>query len=157
LPVVAIEQPPAGARVAIGAGGDRTAYGAALAAHGWQPATVVHPLAFASPRAALGSCVVGPAAVIGADTRVGDHVLVGRGALIGHHVDVAPAVVINPGANVAGHARIGAGATIGMGAVVVDHVEVGDGAVVAAGAVVVRPVAAGERVQGVPARAWKPA
>jgi UDP-perosamine 4-acetyltransferase len=158
LPVVAIERPPAGARVVIGAGGDRAAYWAALAEHGWAPAaTVVHPHASVSSRAELGSCVVGPAVVVGAASRIGDHALLGRGALVGHHVEVAPAAVINPGANIAGHARIGAGATIGMGAVVVDHVEVGDGAVVAAGAVVVRPVAAGQRVQGVPARAWTPA
>jgi UDP-perosamine 4-acetyltransferase len=152
FPVVAIEHPPA--RAVIGAGGDRVAYWAALAEHGWEPASVVHPLAFVSPRAELGKSVVGPGTVVGADTRIGDQVLLGRGALIGHHVEVATAAVINPGANIAGHARIGAGATIGMGAVVVDHVEVGEGAVVAAGAVVVRPVAAGQRVQGVPARPW---
>ncbi len=48
------------------------------------------------------------------------------------------------------------GATVGMGALVADHLEVGAGAVLAAGAAVVRSVGAGVRVQGVPARPYRP-
>jgi acetyltransferase-like isoleucine patch superfamily enzyme len=55
---------------------------------------------------------------------------------------------------VAGNTRIGRGTQVGMGAAVVNGLDIGAGAVVAAGAVVVRPVPAGQRVQGVPARAY---
>jgi sugar O-acyltransferase (sialic acid O-acetyltransferase NeuD family) len=158
LPVVALEDPPADAATVVGAGGDRRAHWAALAGHGWRPAIAVHPGAHVSASARVGAgCVVGPGAIVGAGTTLGEQVIVNRGALIGHHVRLGDGAVVNPGANVAGHVRIGAGATIGMGALVADHIEVGEEAVVAAGAVVVRPVAAGQRVQGVPARAWTPA
>jgi sugar O-acyltransferase (sialic acid O-acetyltransferase NeuD family) len=156
LPVRAAHDPPeTGATAIVGAGGDRLAHWALLAAHGWRPATVVHPRAHVSRSASLGEgCLVAPGAVIGAATRLGEHVLVARGALVGHHTELAPGAVLNPGANVAGHARVGAGAAIGMGALVIDHVEVGAGAVIAAGAAVVRNVGPGVRVQGVPARPY---
>ena len=154
LPVLAAGEPPhPGAAAVVGAGGDRVAHWASLAAAGWRAATVVHPAAWVSPSAVLaGGCVIGPHAVVGAASALGEHVLVGRGALVGHHTTLGPGVVLNPGANVAGHVRAGAGATIGMGALVADHIEIGTRAVIAAGAVVVRPVGDGVRVQGVPAR-----
>ena len=155
LPVRGADEP--GVAV-IGAGGDRLAMWAPLAAHGWNAATVCHPTAHVSPSASLApGCVIAPAAVVAAAAEVGEHVLIGRGALVGHHTTLGAGVVLNPGANVAGNVRIGAGSTIGMGAVVADHVTVGDGALIAAGAVVVRDVPAGARVQGVPARAFEPA
>lgn len=142
----------------IGAGGDRNAMWAPLAAKGWQAATVRHPTAHVSPSARLApGCVIAPAAVVAAASEVGEHVLIGRGALVGHHTRLGGGVVLNPGANVAGHVQVGEGTTIGMGAVVADHVTIGEGALVAAGAVVVRDVSAGARVQGVPARAFEPA
>jgi sugar O-acyltransferase (sialic acid O-acetyltransferase NeuD family) len=151
LPVVAAAD--ARGLAVVGAGGDRRAHWAALARHGWQAATVVHPRAHVSPTAEVAAgCVVAPGAVIGAATRLEAHALVGRGALVGHHAVVGSGSVLNPGANVAGHVRIGAGVMVGMGAVVIDHLTVGEDAVVAAGAVVVRDVPARTRVQGVPAR-----
>jgi sugar O-acyltransferase (sialic acid O-acetyltransferase NeuD family) len=158
LPVRAPDDmPAAGARAVVGAGGDRLSIWAPLAAHGWRPATVLHPAAHVSPSARLGDgCVIAPGAVIGAAAELGEHALVGRGALVGHHTALGAGVVVNPGANIAGHVRVGAGAVIGIGALVVDHMEVGAGALVAAGAVVVRPVAHGVRVQGVPARPFEP-
>lgn len=141
----------------VGAGGDRNAIWAPLAARGWQAATVRHPTAHVSPSARVApGCVIAPAAVVGAAADLGEHVLVGRGALVGHHTRLGDGVVLNPGANVAGHVEIGAGTTLGMGAVVADHLTIGAGAVVAAGAVVVRDVPAGTRVQGVPARTFEP-
>ena len=157
LPVVAaVPRPTPEARAVLGAGGDRRALWAPLAAAGWGAATVVHPVAHVSDSARLGAgTVVGPMAVVGAASDLGAHALVGRGALIGHHVAAGEGVVLNPGANVAGHVRLGDGAVIGMGAQIADHVTIGAGAVVAAGAVVVRDVEPGTRVQGVPARRFE--
>jgi sugar O-acyltransferase (sialic acid O-acetyltransferase NeuD family) len=149
--------PGPGAPAVVAAGGDRVALWARLDAHGWTPATIVHPAAHVSPSAEIArGCVVGPGAVVGAEARVGEHVLIGRGALVGHHVALDAGVVMNPGANVAALTQVGSGTRVGMGAVVVNGLRVGGGATIAAGAVVVRDVAAGARVQGVPARPYGP-
>jgi sugar O-acyltransferase (sialic acid O-acetyltransferase NeuD family) len=154
LPVVDASRPPApGAAAVVGNGGRRGDWWAMLEPHGWGTTAIAHPAAHVSASAVVGAgCVVGPGAVVGAGAVLGDHVIVGRGALVGHHVRVGDFASLNPGANIGGNARIGARAYIGMGAIVVNGIEVGADALVAAGAVVVRPVAAGERVQGVPAR-----
>jgi len=51
---------------------------------------------------------------------------------------------------------VGDRTSVGMGAVLVNAIRVGTDATIAAGAVVVRPVADGARVQGVPARGYRP-
>ena len=133
---------------------ERRAYVEHVAGLGIEFATVVHPTAVVSPSARLGSgCVVSPRVVVGSHTEIGEHAIVNRGVLIGHHTRVGSCVTISPGANIAGCVEIGDGAYIGMGATVIDRRAIGDGALVAAGAVVVKDVAAGQRVQGVPARA----
>jgi sugar O-acyltransferase (sialic acid O-acetyltransferase NeuD family) len=149
----ASELPFPGAPVTVAAGKDRAATWNSLAAHGWQPMTVVHPRATIGLSADIADgCIVGPAAVVGARSTLAPQVLVGRGALIGHHVNFGEGVVINPGANIGGNTRIGEGAAIGMGAVIVNGITIGERATIAAGSVVVRDVGAGARVQGVPAR-----
>jgi sugar O-acyltransferase (sialic acid O-acetyltransferase NeuD family) len=153
LPVrAAADLAHAGAAAVLGLHGDRRALWSAVAAHGWEPCTLVHPAAHVSPSARLRpGCVVGPGAVLGAEARVAGHALIARGALLGHHAEVGAYAVLNPGVNAGGNCRIGDSAYLGMGAIVVNGVSVGDGATVAAGAVVVRDVPAGARVQGVPA------
>lgn len=155
--VLAPEQAPPGAAVAIAAGGDRAAHWSLLAEHGWQAATIVHPAATVASSASIGDgTIVGPGVVVGAETDVAEHVLLSRGVLVGHHAQIGPFVSLLPGANVASHVQLGTGATIGMGGIVVDHTSIGAGATVAAGAVVVRSVESGVRVQGVPARPYEP-
>jgi sugar O-acyltransferase (sialic acid O-acetyltransferase NeuD family) len=158
LPVVAAGPPPdADARIAIARGADRGDIARRLLGLGWRGAAVVHPGAHLAASARLGDgAIVGPGAVVGAQGSIGEHALLSRGALIGHHTRVGPHVAINPGANVAGNCVVGEGAFIGMGAVVVQGVVVGAGAVVAAAALVLSDVAAGERVQGIPARPYSP-
>src|SRR4029077_20099294 len=70
-PVLAAASCPRGARAAIASGGERREHWAILEAHGWQAATVVHPHAHVSRSATLAlGCVVGPGAVIGAETAI---------------------------------------------------------------------------------------
>lgn len=126
------------------------------AALGLHFATIVHPTAQVSARAALGEgSVVGRAAIVAAHARLGRHVLLNRGAMIGHHTTLGDFVTVQPGANVAGACRIGHGVYVGMGAVVIDHLTVGDRSVIGAGAVVVRDVGARRQVAGNPARVVK--
>jgi sugar O-acyltransferase (sialic acid O-acetyltransferase NeuD family) len=149
--------PGAGAQAVLAVGAQRLDAWRRLAEHGWSAIALVHPGAHLSSSAEVAAgAIVAPGVIVGARTSLGAHTLVGRGATIGHHVKVAAGAVINPGANVAGNVSLGEGASIGIGANVANGITISEGAVVAAGAVVVRDVAAGERVQGVPARAYSP-
>jgi sugar O-acyltransferase (sialic acid O-acetyltransferase NeuD family) len=138
---------------AIGRGTERREFVQTMQARGYRFATLVHPSAFVSGRAAVeDGAIVNAGAVISANAAIGPHVIVNRGALIGHDVHVAPFVTIGPGANVAGAVTIGACAYIGIGAVISDHLQVGDASMVGAGAVVTRSVPPNVVVAGVPAR-----
>ena len=158
-PVIGPEARPcqAEAVAVIAVAGDRREYARALRAHGWALVSIVHPSAVVSPSSQIGEGVIlGPLAVLGAQSRIADLVQVGRGALVGHHVELGAGAVLHPGSNLGGTARVGAGATIGIGATVVSGAIIGEEALIAAGAVVVRDVSPKERVQGVPARAFRP-
>jgi acetyltransferase EpsM len=115
-------------------------------------ATLIHPLACLSPRSQAGpGSILWPGVVVGAESRIGEHVLVNRGALIGHHTELGDGITVGPGANIAGGCSVGPGCYIGMGALIVDSVQLGPGAVVAAGSVVSRDVPGHVMVAGNPA------
>ena len=116
-------------------------------------ATIVHPAAWVSPSAELGSgAVVLAGAVVNTGASVGAHAIVNSGAIVEHDVRVGSHAHIAPGAVVGGGAMIGDDAFIGLNASVRDHVTVGPGATVGMGAVVVADVPGGTLVMGVPAR-----
>jgi acetyltransferase EpsM len=155
MPVIAPEPAPVGALAAVAAGGSREEHWKRVDAHGWRPATIVHPAAHVSPTAKLGAgCVVAPGAVVGAATAIGSHTLISRGALLGHHAHVGDFVSLMPGVNIGGHTEIGDRTTVGIGAVIVNGATVGAEAIVAAGALVLGDIRKGTRVQGLPAREY---
>jgi sugar O-acyltransferase (sialic acid O-acetyltransferase NeuD family) len=156
LPVIDPEACPPGAQAIVASGEARAGGWAQLAAHGWDPGTIIHPRAEVSPSSEIeAGAVIGPLAVIGAGTRIGAQVFVGRGATIGHHVTLAPGVVINPGANVGGNTVIGERCRVGIGATFLNGLRIGADAQIAAGAVVVGDVPEDVRVQGMPARVYR--
>lgn len=130
----------------------RRALAEEMARRGFTFASVRHPSAIVSPRAAVSpGAFIGAGAIVSANTKVGPHVVLNRGANVAHDVDLGAFATVGPGAVIAGAVSVGARAWIGVGAVVRDHLAIGEGAVVAAGAVVVKPVAPHTLVGGWPA------
>jgi len=124
-----------------------------LVEQGFRALTVVHPTAFVSPSAHVGSGVfVGPGAVLHACVRIGDNVVVNTGSTIAHDAELGEHVFVSPGVTMAGHVAGGAGAYIGPGASVGSRIRIGADAVVGGGACVLADVAPGMHVFGIPAR-----
>lgn len=123
---------------------------------GYSFATVIHPAAMISRRAAISAgSVVNAGVVVSQNTEIGRHTILNRGCLIGHDNRIQAFCTIGPGANLAGGLIVGEGVYVGVGAVIRDHLTIGPGAVIGAGAVVVKAVAPNVMVAGVPARVLK--
>lgn len=120
---------------------------------GFRALTVIHPTAFISPSARIGSGVfVGPGAIVHACARIGDNVVVNTGSTVDHDGILGAHVFVSPGVTLAGHVMVGDGAYIGPGATVGSCVQIGSDAVVGGGACVLSDVAPSTKVFGVPAR-----
>ena len=143
LPVSWLEETGA-ARALVGTGErSRRLIVGRLHAAGWTIDGLVHPKAHVARSSAVGNgAILAPGVVVGARSRIGEHVVLGRGALIGHHSEVGAFATVDAGANVAANVRIEEDAFIGMAAVVGDHVTVGASAVVSVGAVALADVEA---------------
>jgi sugar O-acyltransferase (sialic acid O-acetyltransferase NeuD family) len=120
---------------------------------GFQLVAAIHPSAVVSPSATIGA---GPTimagAMINADTRLGDNVIVNTGAIVEHDCVVGNHSHIATGARLAGGVHVGGGTHVGLGALIRQKIQIGEDAIVGAGAVVVRDVPDGKTVVGVPAR-----
>lgn len=124
-------------------------------AAGFRFAPVLHPDATIARLATLGPGVqVLAQSVVGPGTTLGENVLINTRSSVDHDCTVGPHTHLAPGVTVCGSVRIGAGCHIGSGATIIQGVTLGDGVLVAAGAVVTKDVADGQRVAGVPARAF---
>lgn len=116
-------------------------------------ATLVHPGASVSARAALGQgCCVGFGASVGGQARVADQVWIGPGCVIGHDSVLEYAAVMAPCATISGFVRLGSCCYVGSAAAVRQNVSIGEQALVGLGAVVIRNVAPRTVVVGNPAR-----
>jgi sugar O-acyltransferase (sialic acid O-acetyltransferase NeuD family) len=116
-------------------------------------ATLVHPTASVSSRAALGrGAYVNAGAVVAGGVVLGDHVLLGPGCIVGHNAEVGSHSIVAPGAVLSGFVRVDDSSYVGARAVVRQRLCIGAGALVGMGAVVTRDVPPGETVVGNPAR-----
>jgi sugar O-acyltransferase (sialic acid O-acetyltransferase NeuD family) len=115
--------------------------------------TLIHPTAYVSPLATLGSgTFVGAHSVIAPGAALDEHVFVNRGATIGHDTHIGAFSRIQPGSNIASLSRLGRGVTVGIGATLVERLVVGDNAVIGAGSTVLEDVPENVVVVGTPAR-----
>ena len=139
------------AHLAIGA--NRVRAGLARARPGWRWATIVHPAAWADPRARIGDgSLVCAGACVQVDAIVGRHAILNTGCSVDHDCIVGNFAHIAPGVSLCGAVTVQEGGFVGVGASVAPGVTIGSWAVVGAGAVVIRDVPAGATVVGNPAR-----
>ncbi|HEX8339660.1 MAG TPA: acetyltransferase [Tepidisphaeraceae bacterium] len=142
-----------GVIVAIGNNRVRQQYAVEAAAGGIELVNAIHPAATVSRFATVGRNVfVAAGAVVCADARLADGVVVNTAAVVDHECDVATAAHLCPGAVLTGRVRVGERAFVGAGARVLPCLRIGSDSVVGAGAVVRADVPDGTTAVGVPAR-----
>jgi sugar O-acyltransferase (sialic acid O-acetyltransferase NeuD family) len=114
-------------------------------------ATIIHPRATVLGQVSPG-CVVSPGAVIAANCRLGEHVLVNCNSCLGHDASVERLSVLSPLCAIGGWVSIEEEVYVGAGALVRERLRVGRGATIGMGAVVTQDVPAGVVAIGIPAR-----
>jgi acetyltransferase-like isoleucine patch superfamily enzyme len=101
-----------------------------------------------------------PSAIVGHDTKSGEHVHVLAGAIVSHGCRLDDFATVATGANLCGEVHVKPGAFIGAGAIVIHGgITIGEGAIVGAGAVVIRDVPPFTQVVGNPSspvKAFRP-
>ncbi len=131
----------------------RAELGRAMREAGREVLTVVHPGAYVSPRAHLGTgvCIL-HGVTVHPDARIGDFVIVNANTSIDHDDLLETGAQIGPGCTFPGGVTIREFASVGAGVAARPGVTVGARAVVGAGAVLTKDVPAGETWAGNPAR-----
>ena len=138
--------------VAIGDNARRESVTLDILRRGASLATVIHPRAFISPSAIVGSGVfVGPLAVVHSAAKLADSVIVNSSSIVEHHCIIENFAHVAPNAALAGRVRVGQRTLIGIGASVRPGITIGSDAIIGAGAAVVRDVPDHVTQTGVPA------
>lgn len=123
--------------IAVGEPGSRELLYSKVVNDGYDLATIIHPDAFVSPSAKLGSGVfVKMQSIISADAIVEDNVFIQANVIVGHDVRVGKHTQISAYSHIAGHASLGERNYLGVRASIREECSVGDDVVIAMGAVV---------------------
>ena len=147
------EQFPA-ALVAIGHSATRLRWLTKLQSAGYQLPALIHPSAWVSPSAHIGSgSVVLAQTAVQSQGAIGTGVILNTGCSVDHDAQLSSCVHVCPGARLAGGVTVGARSWIGINASVIQQVRIGSDVTVGAGAAVVNDLSDGVTAVGVPARA----
>ena len=143
----------ASAVVAIGNAAARLNWIEQLDLAGYELPVLVHPTAWVSPSAQIGSgSVVFAQAALQALAAIGAGSILNTGCSVDHDVQLADGVHICPGARLAGEVQVGSRSWVGIGASVIQQVRIGADVIVGAGTAVVSDLPDGVTAVGVPAR-----
>jgi len=138
--------------IAIGQSSARTRMLERVRALGFQTPTLIHPSCILSPSSHIGSaCVLCAGSIVGAQTTLGDGVILNTRAAVDHDNRIGDFSHVAPGAILCGFVTVGSEAWIGAGAVVRDHITIGSQVMVGAGSLVLKDVPDGQTVYGNPA------
>lgn len=119
--------------------------------------SLIHPSATVGDNCVIGTgSIICPGAVLTANVRLGNFVIVNVQSTIGHDADIGDGVTLSGHVDITGNTRIEEGAFFGTHAAVLPGAAVGAYAKVGAGSVVLRFVKSGATVMGVPAKQISP-
>jgi UDP-3-O-[3-hydroxymyristoyl] glucosamine N-acyltransferase len=94
---------------------------------GWQPWTIVDPLAYVDPSAEIGpGCFIAAHAVVSSRARLGPHGLVHFQALVGHDAVLGAHCILLPGAKVSGGVVMGERCLVGSNGFIAANSVLGD-------------------------------
>lgn len=139
--------------VAIGANDRRLELVLELIGLEYELPVIVHPTAYVSSKASIGSgTVILAQSAINPATTIGRACIVNTSASVDHDCWLDDGVHISPGAHLAGGVRVGRCAWLGIGSSVRDRVTIGQRAMLGAGAVAIDDIPDDCTAIGVPAK-----
>ena len=116
-------------------------------------ATLIHKTAIIHTNAEIGDgCIIQPNAVIGADTKIGNHTYIQNAAILGHDAKVGMFCRIDCNVMFVGGTSCEDFVTVHTSAVINHNVKIGNNATVGACSFVIRKVKPGTTVFGNPAK-----
>ena len=116
-------------------------------------ATIIHPAAYVSPQARMGSgSMVLSGVSVGAEAEIGDHVIILQNVGISHHDVIEDFNCICTGASFSGKVHVEKNCYIATNATVVGSIRIGEGSLIGAGSLIRHDVPPGEVWVGNPAR-----
>ena len=126
------------------------------ASAGFEMINAIHPTAYISPGACIGSGnAIMPGTIINTGTVIGNNCIINTGSIIEHDVKILNGVHIAPRCVVAGGSYIGENTFIGAGATIINGIRIECNSTVGAGSVVISNLPANSLSVGIPAKVIK--
>lgn len=143
------------AKLALGIGDNKIRAGIFEKAKkmGLKIARTIHPKAVVAADVKIGEgVVIMPGAIVNTGVVLEDGVVVNTGATVDHDCCLKKFCQIWPGANLAGGVRVGGFSYVGTGAAIIQNINIGKNVIIGAGAVIIEDVPDKATVVGNPGR-----